>query len=104
MVAENKAAANDIEMEEHLPESPEFNQQEEDIDDFDNDDLIVNDNIELEEIASEQHLVGVLLEVPDIGKPTTYAGRKEAAQRRIAALLGEMEKLKLHVTHISDFW
>ena len=29
------------------------------------------------------------MEEPDLGEPTTYAGRKEAAQRRISALLGE---------------
>jgi hypothetical protein len=89
MISENEAAANDIEMEEHLPELPELDQQEKQIDKFDNDDLIVGDNMEQEEEAGEQRPVGVLLEVPDIGEPTTYAGRKEAAQSRIAALLGK---------------
>jgi hypothetical protein len=83
IIEENEAAANDIELEEHLPESPEHDEQEED-----DDDLIVNDSTELEEQeASEQRPVGVLL--PDIGTRTTYAERKEAAQRRIAALLGD---------------
>jgi hypothetical protein len=56
-------------MEEHLPELPEFDQQEEKIDKFDDDDLIVGDNMEQEEEAGEQRPVGVLLEVPDIGEP-----------------------------------
>jgi hypothetical protein len=53
MIAENKAAANDIEMEDDLPELPEFNQQEEKIDNFDDDDLIVGNNIEQEKEAGE---------------------------------------------------
>jgi hypothetical protein len=36
----------------------------------------------------EQRPVGVLVSEPE-EEPTTYAGQKEAAQRRIAALLGE---------------
>jgi hypothetical protein len=35
MITENKAAANDIEMEEHLPELTEFDQQEDQKDKFD---------------------------------------------------------------------
>jgi hypothetical protein len=45
------------------------------------------------ETPDEQRPVGVLNPEPD-EEPTTYAGRKEAAKRRIAALLGE--KVTMH--------
>jgi hypothetical protein len=50
--------------------------------------------MEQEEEAGEQRPVGVLLEVPDISELTTYAGRNNASQRRIAALLGEKDTAK----------
>jgi hypothetical protein len=87
MVTENEAAANDVEMEEHLPESPDEDIIEELMNEFD-DELIVGE-VDEEEEGNEQRPVGVLHEEPDVGEPTTYAGRKEAAQRRISALLGE---------------
>jgi hypothetical protein len=83
MITENEAAANNVEMEEHFPDSK--------YDEDDDDDLILGD-IELDEAEAEdigeQRPVGVLNGEPEVDEPTTYAGRKEAANRRIAALLG----------------
>jgi hypothetical protein len=75
IVVENEAAANDIEMEEHMPESQDA--------DLDDDNLVMEDSTESTE--EEQRPVGVL-ESNDAS--TTYAGRKEAANRRIASLRG----------------
>jgi hypothetical protein len=73
MITENEAAANDVEMEEHLPDS----QYDED----DDDDLVLGDievDVEEAEDTVEQRPVGVLNGEPEADEPTTYAGRKKA--------------------------
>jgi hypothetical protein len=78
LVIENEAAANDIEMEEHLPDGQDGESEEDDDDTIEAEDTI--------EVENEQRPVGVLN--IDNEQPTTYAGRKEASNRRIAALVG----------------
>jgi hypothetical protein len=77
-VIENEAATNAIEMEEHLSDG--YDGESEDDDD---ETIEQEDTTDLED---EQQPVGVLN--IDNEQPTTYAGQKEATNRRIAALVG----------------
>jgi hypothetical protein len=79
LVEENEAAANDIDMEEHLPDSPEEDSDDDGID-------FVGEHEE--DTSEEQRPVGVL-NGETVDEPTTYAGRKEATNKRIAELLGK---------------
>jgi co-chaperonin GroES (HSP10) len=65
-------------MEELLPDSPE--------EDSDDDGVVIVGEQE-EDTSEEQRTVGVL-NGETVDEPTTYAGRKEATNRRIAELLG----------------
>jgi hypothetical protein len=80
LILENEAAANDVDMEEHIPPFE---------DDEEIDQMLAEIDVEETDGMDEQRPVGVLNEDPEVEEPLTYAGRKEAANRRIADLLGK---------------
>jgi hypothetical protein len=77
IITENEAVANDADMEEHLPGSPEEDEEEQAQED------------QAEQESSEQERpVGVVSEAP-VEDTATYAGRKQAALHHIAKLCGQ---------------
>jgi hypothetical protein len=86
IIADNEAAANDADIEEHLPGSPD----EDEAENSDHDEDIAEDQEEQarQETSQEERPVGVVSEAP-AEDTATYAGRKQAALHRIRSLCGQ---------------
>jgi hypothetical protein len=85
IVTANKAAANDADADEHLPESPEEDDAQHSDHGEDAEDEGQQD--EQQEAGQQERPVGVVSETP-AEDTANYAGRKQAALRQIEALLG----------------
>ncbi len=95
IIEANEVAANDIKKEEHLPDGPEDDEDENAKEDSTSDDGKEEPAAErrADDEGNEQRPVGTVLEAPaeDLA---TYAGRKQAAILWIQALLGETVVIK----------
>ena len=95
IIEANEVAANDIEEEDHLPDGPEDDEDENAEEEATSDDGEEEPAPErgADDEGNEQRPVGTVQEAPaeDLA---TYAGRKQAAIRRIQALLGETVVIK----------
>jgi len=86
IVTANEAAANDADADEHLPDSPEEDDAQHS--DHGKDAEEEGQQDEQQEAGQQERPVGVISEAA-AEDTATYAGRKQAALRRIEALLGQ---------------